>query len=124
MLRNVKTAVALTAGAVAMGLLGAAPAASAERTVPTQAAPAAAKAAANSSWANGHVVSRTSLNIRSKPTTHSRVVGHLHSGAYIKIDCKVKGQYVDGNHIWYKLEHKHGWVTARYVKNLRHIEWC
>ncbi|MEC4019427.1 SH3 domain-containing protein [Streptomyces sp. H27-D2] len=119
MSRNVKTVVALTAGALALSLMGVAPAVSAEQ--PAHSQPAAQAAA----WGNnGHVVSRISLNIRSKPTTHSPVVGSLRSGSYIKLRCKVNGQNINGNRIWYELSHKLGWVPARYVKNLRHIHWC
>ncbi|MFD8410436.1 MULTISPECIES: SH3 domain-containing protein [unclassified Streptomyces] len=51
----------------------------------------------------GKVVSRGSLTVRSLPTTDSRSVGKVKSGQRVAILCKVKGQKVDGNDIWYRL---------------------
>ncbi|MEU5806161.1 SH3 domain-containing protein [Streptomyces sp. NPDC047718] len=51
----------------------------------------------------GKVVSRGSLTVRSLPTTDSRSVGKVRSGHEVAILCKVKGQKVDGNDIWYRL---------------------
>ncbi|MGW4683843.1 SH3 domain-containing protein [Streptomyces sp. NPDC004244] len=51
----------------------------------------------------GKVVSRGSLKVRSLPTTDSRSVGEVKSGQKVAILCKVKGQKVDGNDIWYRL---------------------
>ncbi|GAA4664635.1 hypothetical protein GCM10023347_15810 [Streptomyces chumphonensis] len=135
MLKSMKTTVALTAGALALGVLGAAPALADEEqpqtSGTTQAAPEAAveetadhtaEAASHVRW--GKVVTWRGVNIRSKPTTHSKVLGAYPYHAKIKIACKVKGQNIDGNNRWYKLYDRKGWVTARYVKNLDYIPWC
>ncbi|MCZ7413485.1 MULTISPECIES: SH3 domain-containing protein [unclassified Streptomyces] len=136
MLKSVKTTVALTAGALTLSVLGAAPALAGDeeaKATTTQTAPAAAgvveetadhtaEAAAHARW--GKVIARTGLNIRKKPTTHSKIVGGLPYGAKVKIICKVNGQTIKGNPRWYKLAHHKGWVTARYVKNLNYIPWC
>ncbi|MFD7624826.1 hypothetical protein ACFV7Q_02065 [Streptomyces sp. NPDC059851] len=51
----------------------------------------------------GKVVSRGSLKVRSLPTADSRSVGEVGSGRKVAILCKVHGQGVDGNDIWYRL---------------------
>ncbi|MFD0265251.1 hypothetical protein ACFVGY_01460 [Streptomyces sp. NPDC127106] len=51
----------------------------------------------------GKVVSRGSLKVRSLPTADSRSVGEVRSDRKVAILCKVKGQKVDGNDIWYRL---------------------
>ncbi|MGX1886604.1 SH3 domain-containing protein [Streptomyces sp. NPDC055287] len=126
MLNSVKTTVALTAGGLALGLLGAAPQATAADQIRTPAvgatAPQASGATAYTKY--GRVTASTGVKIRSRATTYSRVLGSFHSGAKIALACKTYGQNVDGNHIWYKLGHRSGWVTARYVKNLDYIPWC
>ncbi|PJE96096.1 SH3 domain-containing protein [Streptomyces carminius] len=70
----------------------------------------------------GRVIARSGLNVRSKPNTHSKVIGSLPYGKVIHIDCKVNSQNIDGNPRWYKLDRKHhhhdGWVSARYVVNI------
>ncbi|WP_346776750.1 SH3 domain-containing protein [Streptomyces sp. HNM0574] len=73
----------------------------------------------------GTVVSRSGLNVRDHPTTHSKVVGFLKYKQRVGLACKTKSQNVDGNRIWYKLRyHNHNWVAARYVKNDRPVRWC
>lgn len=76
----------------------------------------------------GQVIARTGLNIRSRPTTSSTDVGTIKYGTVIRISCKVKGQTIDGNPLWYKLADARfhaGWVTARYVDNIgRAPEYC
>lgn len=72
----------------------------------------------------GKVVARTGVNIRKFPTTKSKILGAIPHGKIIKIKCKVRGENVDGNNRWYKLAHRPGWVSARWVKNLTHIPWC
>ncbi|MDG9702300.1 SH3 domain-containing protein [Streptomyces sp. DH37] len=70
----------------------------------------------------GRVIARSGLNVRTHPNTHSRVLATLPYGKVIHIECKVRGQNVAGNNLWYKLDRKHhhhdGWVSARYVVNI------
>ncbi|MBW1602214.1 SH3 domain-containing protein [Streptomyces sp. JJ66] len=135
MLKSAKTAAALAAGALALGVLGAAPTLAADEgpevaksnaeTMPAQKEAADHSEVADASHiVYGRVVARTAVNIRSKPTTHSKVLGSYRHGAKIALDCKVRGQNVNGNNIWYKLYDRHAWVTARYVKNLDYVPWC
>ncbi|OII69067.1 SH3 domain-containing protein [Streptomyces sp. CC77] len=123
---NTKAAIGLATGTIALGLLGA-------MTAPAvQAAPAGGDTTTVAAHPKhdkhrGKVLVRT-LNVRKKATTHSETVGHVHKGDIVKLKCKVKGQKVKGNHIWYLLDKHHdkhhGWVSARYVKNLDYIPWC
>ncbi|OEJ21896.1 hypothetical protein AR457_38800 [Streptomyces agglomeratus] len=126
MLNSVKTTLALTVGGLALGLLGAATPATAADQIGTPVAGATADQASGAAAYTkyGRVIARTGVKIRSRATTYSGVLGSFHSGAKIALACKVYGQNVDGNHIWYKLDHRSGWVTARYVKNLDYIPWC
>ncbi|MEE1929261.1 SH3 domain-containing protein [Streptomyces sp. TRM 70351] len=141
MLKTVKTSVALTVGALALGVLGAAPSLAddqdpkagtatanetADHTQEAQPQPgSAAEDEQAAAWArHGRVVSRAALNVRAEPTTRSRVLGSVRSGAKVALACKVRGQNVLGNDIWYKLDDRKGWLTARYVRNLDTIPWC
>ncbi len=76
--------------------------------------------------AKGRVVARRSVVIRSGPSTRFKAVGHLNSGRVVRILCKVRGQRVRGNAIWYKLDtRQREWVSASYVKNVGRIpRWC
>ncbi|GAA1881274.1 hypothetical protein GCM10009753_06010 [Streptantibioticus ferralitis] len=76
--------------------------------------------------AKGRVVARHGVVVRSGPSTRYRVVGRLASGRIVHIICKVRGQQVRGNSIWYKLDTRpREWVSASYVKNMGRIpRWC
>ncbi|MFI1452976.1 SH3 domain-containing protein [Streptomyces roseus] len=54
----------------------------------------------------GKVVSRGPLKLRSKPTSRSESVGHVKPGHKVAIECKVRGEKVDGNDLWYLLHVK------------------
>lgn len=122
MLKRTKTAVALTAGAMALGLLGAAPVAATTT--------AGAGAPAVKTWDDwnrsqrGVVIAKPGILIRSQPTTHSRKMGFIPRGEIVWIDCKVDGQDVFGNGIWYKLKSHNGFLAARWVKNVDRIPYC
>lgn len=69
----------------------------------------------------GKVISRTGLNVRTGPSTRHRVLDVLPSGTIVKIKCKVHGQNVDGNSLWYKLNDSRfakGFAAARYIRNV------
>lgn len=136
MKRNARTALGLTTGAVALGLLGAAQAPAALATPPTPEPAVQSADAADETLVASHpkhrkllgkVIAKT-LNIRKEANTHSRIVGHFHKGDIIKIKCKVLGEKVKGNRIWYVVKkhhgHGHGLVSARWVKNLDEIPRC
>lgn len=134
MLKNGKIAAALVTGALAAGLMGSAPAIAMEDD-PAAEVQAAEQTEAQEEvqteqsqlahrYVHGKVVARSGVRIRAKATTYSQVLGGYHSGALVKLSCKVKGQWVDGNKIWYKLADRKGYVTARYVKNLKPVNYC
>ncbi|MEV6580697.1 hypothetical protein AB0M92_21300 [Streptomyces sp. NPDC051582] len=54
----------------------------------------------------GKVVSHAPLTLRSKPTSRSKSVGHVKPDHKVAIECKVRGEKVDGNDIWYLLHVK------------------
>ncbi len=69
----------------------------------------------------GKVISRTGLNVRTGPSTRNRVLDVLPHGAIVRIECKVHGQNVDGNSLWYKLNDRRfakGFAAARYIRNV------
>lgn len=64
------------------------------------------------------------LGIRSGPGTKYTNTGKAPTGTVVKLQCKVKGQNVDGNAIWYKLADGRGWISARYALNLNKVPFC
>ncbi|MFD5783956.1 SH3 domain-containing protein [Streptomyces sp. NPDC126933] len=73
----------------------------------------------------GKVVSRITLNIRQRPSANSADLGGIQPGTIISLSCKVTGQNVDGNNLWYLLGGgRVGYVAARYVKNLSPVPYC
>ncbi|TXS48253.1 SH3 domain-containing protein [Streptomyces sp. t39] len=73
----------------------------------------------------GKVVSRGPLTVRSDHTTKAAMVGSLNAGQTVALACKVKGEPVDGNTVWYRLgQDPRGWAAARYIKNLGPVPPC
>lgn len=155
MLKPTRTTLALAAGSLVLGLVGAGTAVADEEPV-RDAAPAA-QSAAMDDWnrnAIGKVVSKGPLKVRSKPSTHSQIVGQVRPHSRVEIECKKYGQKIDGNAIWYRLaeredqengnqengnwqsgERENGsessraydrerWVAARYVQNQSTVKYC
>ncbi|MBT2448704.1 hypothetical protein J7F03_16715 [Streptomyces sp. ISL-43] len=54
--------------------------------------------------ARGVVISRGPLTVRSRPTTHSHKVGKVHPHQKLAIECKKRAERVDGNNLWYRLD--------------------
>ncbi|MET9786625.1 SH3 domain-containing protein [Streptomyces canus] len=86
-------------------------------------------AAAPPTYAEGHggggpirgtVVSRTPIDVRAAPTTHSAVVARLSPGSQDRVKCMVRGQSVNGNPYWYWFTGARGWVSAAFVDTGRH----
>lgn len=75
---------------------------------------------------DGKVISNGSLTVRYGPTSASAKEGSIPSGKIIPLGCKVRGQSVDGNNIWYSLPPTiNEWVSARYVQNIGGTPgWC
>ncbi len=89
---------------------------------------AAAPAVAAPARPYGTVVSPTGINERALPTTNSRVLGTLPYRAQVGLRCKVRGQNIDGNNLWYQLRQRvqgqEAWVAARYVQNTGFVSFC
>ncbi len=123
-----QTAPAAQAPAPAAGAPAAsAPAASAPaatETTPVAATPATADAAA--AKFSGRVIARIGLKARQEPRLGSPVVALLQYQQVIGIDCKVNGDDVGGNKLWYRLAgYKSAYAAARYVTNIGAVPgWC
>lgn len=72
----------------------------------------------------GTVIAHTGVNTHTQPTSNSAITGTLRDEERVALDCKVRGQNVDGNDIWYRLRFRTGWVTARYVVNTGTVPFC
>lgn len=73
----------------------------------------------------GRVATRHhALNVRSGPGTGYRVVGRRHDHRLVSLTCKCYGSGVFGNHLWYRLSHRKGYVSARYVRAGAAVPWC
>ncbi|MER6996831.1 SH3 domain-containing protein [Streptomyces sp. NPDC000410] len=146
----VKTTLAMTAGALALGLLGAVPAladddrlpapppraasATPDPKTPAAQQPVAKKPAAKQPVAKtpapkvnsvyGQVISQAELRIRHQPNTRSTVLGALLPKQKIKLACKRYGENVAGNDTWYRLSGQAGWVAARHVKAGGSLKGC
>lgn len=57
------------------------------------------------------------LNLRAGPTTKDRVVGGLAGSGRVDLICKVRGESIRGNNLWYQTSDRK-WVTARYIDNV------
>ncbi|QKG27030.1 hypothetical protein [Actinomadura verrucosospora] len=110
-----KAAIAVMAGVMGTGTV-AVPAAFAD------AGPAGVPVAvpAVNAYAKGLVTSHHRLAIRARPTTHSRVLGHLHPGQIVDIKCWARGQSVHGDRTWYRLGiSTPEWVAGRYIRIIK-----
>ncbi|MCS0604790.1 SH3 domain-containing protein [Streptomyces sp. LP11] len=73
----------------------------------------------------GRVVTRGArLNVRSGPGTGYRVVGYRSAHRLVGLTCRTRGSAVYGNHVWYRLPHHRGYVSAHYVRANRALPWC
>ncbi|MFD5144466.1 hypothetical protein [Streptomyces sp. NPDC058401] len=164
MLKPTRTILALTAGSLVLGLVGAGAAVAADHspqrgqvlttplTEDDQDGFGRDDEYGNRKHARGVVISRGPLTVRSRPTTHSQKVGRLHPHEKVVIECKTRGERVDGNNIWYLLKERDerqpldedrkgammpksaksaaakdrddNWVAARYVKNFGEVKYC
>lgn len=84
---------------------------------------------ADAAVANGPATGRTTtqLDVRTAPTTQARELGILHKGDKVTVTCKVRGQRVAGNDVWYQMRDGEGvaFAAARYVKNVGALpHWC
>jgi uncharacterized protein YraI len=64
------------------------------------------------------------LTQRTGPTRAASSAGTLSRGTAVVIVCKLRGQDVNGNALWYSLANGR-WVSARYVTNVGQAPgWC
>ncbi|GAA3990438.1 SH3 domain-containing protein [Streptomyces sp. NBC_01352] len=103
-------AVLLTGGTFAVAAAGTSAAAA---TPPTYADGQGSGGSGGPIW--GTVVSGTALNVRAAPTSHSPVVDRLAPGSQDRVECKVRGQSVNGNPYWYWFVGAEGWASAAFV---------
>ncbi|MEU3914899.1 SH3 domain-containing protein [Streptomyces sp. NPDC029721] len=64
------------------------------------------------------------LGIRSGPGTGYTKTGRIAADTVVALQCKVNGEQVDDNAIWYKLADGRGWISARYALNLNKVPYC
>ncbi|MFD5884866.1 SH3 domain-containing protein [Streptomyces sp. NPDC060334] len=123
MVKKTATACVLAAGLL-IGPLGASGWAAGAGNAAGAAHRAGVEAAPKPVHTFGVVVSKWGVNVRSKPTIHSKVVKTLAPRRRIGLVCEKRGKWVDGNPIWYRVHGVNGWVAARYVHNLQPIKPC
>lgn len=72
------------------------------------------------------VVTADRLALRSAPTRGSQVIRYAHRGQIVSIFCKVPGDNVNGNPLWYLLtDGTWAWGAARYIDNIGPApRWC
>ncbi|NEA96417.1 SH3 domain-containing protein [Actinospica acidiphila] len=72
------------------------------------------------------VVTAQKLALRSAPNRGSQVIRYAHKGEVVSIFCKVPGDKVDGNPLWYLLtDGTWAWGPARYIDNIGPApRWC
>ncbi|MFJ6940236.1 SH3 domain-containing protein [Streptomyces sp. NPDC101132] len=80
--------------------------------------------AAKAGYPEGVVLSKSGLNVRSKPTVYSKTVKTLKPHQKVLLNCQKRGGWVQGNPVWYRLQNVNGWVSARYVHNLKPVRAC
>ncbi|MFD3696285.1 SH3 domain-containing protein [Streptomyces sp. NPDC058646] len=106
MLKPTRTILALTAGSLVLGLVGAGVSVADEGPMTTLPSHETAVEAAAYRSVIGKVVSRGPLKVRSRPNTRSEIVGQLQPNRTVEIGCKTYGESVDGNRIWFRLQDK------------------
>ncbi|MFE3558080.1 SH3 domain-containing protein [Streptomyces sp. NPDC059193] len=102
MLKPTRTILALAAGSLVLGLVGAGTSVADEQPVAEASTSQQAEAAAMR-HSIGKVVSKGPLKVRSKANTRSRIVGQVYPNRTVEIECKQYGESVDGNRVWYRL---------------------
>ncbi|MCM2513404.1 SH3 domain-containing protein [Streptomyces griseoincarnatus] len=72
------------------------------------------------------VVTAQRLALRSAPNRGSQVIRYAHKGEVVSIFCKVPGDKVDGNPLWYLLtDGTWAWGPARHIDNIGPApRWC
>ncbi len=51
--------------------------------------------------------------------------GHFRHQAKVGLQCKVRGQSIGGNSIWYLIrDYEDTWVSAKHVNNSGNVKFC
>ncbi|MDW4904635.1 SH3 domain-containing protein, partial [Streptomyces sp. ADMS] len=67
----------------------------------------------------GIVTANGGLRLRSAPNRGSAIIRVVPKGTIVNIFCKVGGENVDGNSLWYLLtDGTWAWGAARYIDNI------
>lgn len=110
MQKPARTALALAAGSLVLGMVGAGAAVADDGRTENSSEVVLVEPKGDGpgkygdkDYAVGKVVARGSLKVRSRPSTNAPVVGLLKSEQKVAILCKIRGEKVDGNDIWYRL---------------------
>ncbi|MCX5204784.1 hypothetical protein OG897_25425 [Streptomyces sp. NBC_00237] len=116
-------------GAVSLGIALAVCAPTASASVSSSSSPASVRASAPTAFVAAHgvggkVTARHGQFVREHATSSSRKLGSYRDGAIVRLACKVRGQNIHGNDIWFKLWDRSGWLSAKYVQNFGHVNWC
>ncbi|GAB7031036.1 hypothetical protein AB0G35_34980 [Streptomyces sp. NPDC021749] len=74
----------------------------------------------------GRVVAKDGLVVRTGPSNDYRAVGAKRYGSTVGIVCRVNGQRVKGNPVWYKLsDASYAWSSERgIVSEGVEARWC
>ncbi|KOG39354.1 hypothetical protein [Streptomyces decoyicus] len=74
----------------------------------------------------GRVVAEEGLVLRAGPSTHYRAIGSEEYGTVVGIVCRVKGESIEGNPVWYKLgDASYVWSSTRDIVNDgEEPRWC
>jgi len=62
--------------------------------------------------------------IRSVPNTYLPAIGSYSNGSWVSLGCKVNGENIWGDPVWYKLANRSGWMSARYIHAHGQVPWC
>lgn len=117
-LKASKLVMAMTAGAMAVGV-AAGPALAGDSSNEMAYKGQATSVAAVHLY-KGRVTARTGVLVRSGPSQRYRVVGSYSFNSIVPVVCKVHGQNVNGNNLWYKTP-SGNFVSARYIANVGSI---
>ncbi|MFC9237110.1 hypothetical protein ACFTZK_11720 [Streptomyces decoyicus] len=74
----------------------------------------------------GRVVAEEGLVLRAGPSTHYRAIGSEEYGTVVGIVCRVNGENIEGNPVWYKLgDASYAWSSTRDIVNDgEEPRWC
>ncbi|MER5884127.1 hypothetical protein ABT160_09880 [Streptomyces sp. NPDC001941] len=69
-------------------------------------------------YVTGVAIAADGLKVRRAPTSHAPSLGTLPAGRKVHLRCRVNGQPVDRNPVWFEVADgpfAHGFVSARYI---------